>query len=378
MLHIVEINGINSGMAGFRAVYGDNRVEEKVYSMLQQRYGTLTVNNGSYGIKKFRMEHPIRFAFLKFMLRIPALARWLFESDALKSPKAHTSWLQDTAQKDDKRIWPFETYDGQPSTIINGFNEILPHPLVNPYVNQEITGNKFLQYLLLKDSKVGMHLPQTVLVGLGATDEKGLEESLSSHSLFVVKPILGYQGRGFRVIDRQQASEFRGTRGSLNNIDSVVQATNLEPILKYIEDYIDEDNFSFEPGLSIIQPFIDSRKAINGRELYAVIRAIVCNGQFVDAYMRVSPNPRVNLSQDAEAYPFEADSKFRQFCEMVVGVFEHLCLQYEPNTFRRVLYRFYVDYIGRVPNELRELEESRLRALAMTKFLLGGRKEPIS
>ena len=32
-----EINGIMSGMSGFQQVYGDNRVKEKVFEMLQAK-----------------------------------------------------------------------------------------------------------------------------------------------------------------------------------------------------------------------------------------------------------------------------------------------------------------------------------------------------
>jgi glutathione synthase/RimK-type ligase-like ATP-grasp enzyme len=45
--HINEINGIASGMHGFRQIYGDDRVEKKVYAMLEEKYGPLSVYDGT-------------------------------------------------------------------------------------------------------------------------------------------------------------------------------------------------------------------------------------------------------------------------------------------------------------------------------------------
>ncbi len=56
--YLLEINGIRSGMRGFEQVYGDDRVQKKVYQMLEQKYGILTVNEGTYSRDKYQREHP--------------------------------------------------------------------------------------------------------------------------------------------------------------------------------------------------------------------------------------------------------------------------------------------------------------------------------
>ena|SRR3989344_7337000 len=71
--HLLEINGIRSGMKGFEYIYGDNRVEEKVFKMLQKRYGSLTVNDGTYAELQYKKEHPFRYALGTVRNKIPFL-----------------------------------------------------------------------------------------------------------------------------------------------------------------------------------------------------------------------------------------------------------------------------------------------------------------
>ena len=63
--YLGEINGICSGMGGFKQVYGDTRVENKVYRMLQERYGPLAVNDGTYQRDKFKQEDPLQYHWEK-------------------------------------------------------------------------------------------------------------------------------------------------------------------------------------------------------------------------------------------------------------------------------------------------------------------------
>ncbi|MBI4147053.1 hypothetical protein HY494_00180 [Candidatus Woesearchaeota archaeon] len=58
--HLLEVNGVKSGMNGFKHIYGDDRIEEKVYQMLQHRYGKVTINDNSYFRLQYQKEHPLK------------------------------------------------------------------------------------------------------------------------------------------------------------------------------------------------------------------------------------------------------------------------------------------------------------------------------
>ena len=98
------------------------------------------------------------------------------------------------------RAFPFEPYTGQESGVLNLDNEELLHPLVNPYLTEAIANNKFYTYQVLKDSAIKDMIPKSTLLGLGFTHEQELEEILQTASQFVIKPILGSQGRGIEII----------------------------------------------------------------------------------------------------------------------------------------------------------------------------------
>jgi len=337
--HLIEINGVCSGMRGFVEVYGDNRVQEKVASMLENEYGKITMTDGSYSEKNWvsRKLNQIRSNF----------------KPRIVSEKAHTDWqFEKVASKRTIFDYPFEIYNGQESTILNLVNIRTKHPSVNPYITEEITRNKFLQYLLLKDSDISHLLPQSTLVGLGATDRKDLSELLETAESFIVKPIMGSVGRGVQKLTKEEAEDFRYESGAVRNpsfMESLVALGTDISMIEYIEDFIDNEDFSFEYSVSILQPFIEPR----GDE-YGVVRAIVCNGEFVDAYERVDSDFRVNLSRGAEAVPFEKDG-FSEVCEHIVNVFETECDIYSDN-FRKELYTAYIEKRGRRTEMQRQID----------------------
>ena len=73
--HLLEVNGIMSGMNGFKHIYGDDRVEEKVYQMLQHRYGKVTVDDNSYFLLQYKKEHPLKSRWKSFIAKFPFLQR---------------------------------------------------------------------------------------------------------------------------------------------------------------------------------------------------------------------------------------------------------------------------------------------------------------
>lgn len=338
-----EINGIQSGMQGFQNIYGDNRVKEKVVDMLQAKYGELSVNDGTFRITKFKREHSFKYALQSILFKTPILKRiLLLRNLTLFSKKAEIEWLSNEVTNPKPIKFPFDFYEGQDSTVINIYNEKLSHPTVNPFVAEAISRNKFLQYLLLANSTISDTLIKSSLVGLGAANQQELEKMLLKNDTFVVKPILGSCGRGIKFLTKEEVEQkymnSRGPIDSVNPLEPVLALIGKKSKIKYIEDLISEENYSFEPGVSIIQPFIDSKH----RGAYSVIRAILCNGKFVDAYKRMSSDKRVNLSQNARASSFEYDGDFTSFCEKTVKVFENKSKEYFVNDYKRKLYGMYI------------------------------------
>ena len=238
--------------------------------------------------------------------------------------------------------------------------------MVNPLVAEALTRNKFLQYFALKNSEIKDTLVPSSLVGLGATDEKDLHKLISSHDSFVVKPILGSCGKGVKFLSKEEIeTKYSNSRGPLNDITSIESLLMLNKkklITVYFEDLIDANNFSFEGGVSIIQPFIDSIDSIdsgngyNGEENYSVIRAIVCNGKFIDAYKRVSKNQKVNLSQDAKAVAYDYSTEFSKYCENIVDVFEMKSSEYNFRSYQKTLYSDYTNERGRTSDAQRKID----------------------
>jgi len=109
-----------------------------------------------------------------------------------------------------------------------------------------------------------------------------------------------------------------------------------------IKSMAEEGEYDFESVVSLLQQFVDSKEVINGQETYSVIRAIVCNGIFVDAYRGISPEPCVNNSRKAtNPCAFEADDGFREFCEKTVLIYSEQCAQLHPEDYKKQLYSRY-------------------------------------
>ncbi|GEM_PF-2517746 len=349
--HLLEMNGCRSGMKGFRNIYGDDRVEQQVYQMLQQRYGKVTINDGSYSRLQYQKEHPLKYKWKLLTAKFPFLQGKQKLSRVLSAPTARVAWLEEKIPALHLLTSPFEPYIGQESAVLSlNCHQELPHPLVNPYLTEAIAYNKFLTYQVLKDSEIKDIIPKSTLLGLGFTHEKELEELLESSSKFVIKPILGSQGRGIEIINKKAAQQHQSSRGPADFHTKSDFPLRLIPL--YVEDMITAKMFSFELGLGLIQPFLDSRQKILGEKMYTSIRSIVCNEKFVDAYVRVSDKKRVNLSQGAKAFPCDDKKNIASLSEKIVAVFEEQCLSYEPENFREQLYQQYLDSRGRTTKKM--------------------------
>lgn len=320
--HLNEINGVCSGMDGFEEIYGDNRVKKQVLDSLREEYGHITVNEGEEA--RYIAQHPIR-TILKGLLAKILRPR---KHPTHLSKNAHVSWMYENVPNLRTIELPFPKYNGEESTVYNVANEPIPHPQINDYVAEEVTRDKFMQSRTLRDTDLNT-IP-SALVGLGS----GNPRIELVNEWYVLKPVMGKCGSGVEFISREEAREL------LNDIGPAEDGGTL----RYIEDFIYEGDFEFTQAISLLQPYINTHK--NG--VSRAIRAIVCNGRFVDAYMRISPDPKVNLSQGAIAKPFE-HSYLPALCERAVETFESKCSELDPETFRKDIYTGYMEELGRTP-----------------------------
>ncbi|MDP3734569.1 MAG: hypothetical protein Q8R37_05055 [Nanoarchaeota archaeon] len=344
---VSEINGINSGMI-------EEQTEKKVYALLKEKYGTLTVNSEVEQWKQFQKHHWFRSFFVKVKRYLEWKGFLSSDNDILYSEKAYHEWVYERSVHGSTVSFPFEFYHGQNSTVINSYNQLLPHPLVNNYIAEEISRNKFFQYWLMKDSPVGKYFPPAALVGLGWGDENELRELQEKDTFFVIKPLLGCQGKGVRIINTYEIDRFMEQIGPLTDkADHTTLSAayfshiiNNRPFLHYLENYAAQGIFAFENGMAVIQPFIRSKMEFNSETLYSSIRAIICNGQFVDAYARLSPDPVCNISRSAIGQPYY-DDDLPSFCSDVITALEEVAVRYEPESFRQNVYNSYFNEKGR-------------------------------
>lgn len=329
--HLGEINGQNSGIAGFRKLYGDNRVAAKIVSTLEEQAGKITFNNGEYHLLEFTRKHPLKsfvqVFFEKFASYFPTLVqkfRVYHRERLLKKyhlrEKGYIDWLQEPIPKQSASEYELEAYHGQPSTVLNFHNHSIPDPSVNSFEGELITDNKLLQYVLLKNQKnsaIAKYLIPTIAVGMGAESHTEIDELLQENDTFVIKPILGCCGRGVRSLSAKELAARKGLSGTFHRISLLDWVMPLRHNPATIAESIACHNYTFEIGLAIVQPFINTLH--NGE--YRSIRAIVCCDKFIDAYERRSKSIVVNLSQGARVREANYHG-LADLCETIVKTYE--------------------------------------------------------
>jgi hypothetical protein len=330
-LMLLEINGVRSSMVDFRNIYGDDRVEQRVYRMLEDAHGPMSVYNPAAKRLMLRKRYPLIGRYLARRLTPEYARRKLLKDSLLNSPKAYSSWLQETSRWEHDLEFPFPLYSGQESTVINAFNEELPHPLLNPYVAEAVASNKLMQYLLLRETPLRHHLPTTAAVGLGWADPLELKKLRSEASSFIIKPIAGYLGKGARRCGPEFLTRYEEQAGPVGGGWLSGGC--------YLEDIVCKDRLC-DLGLAIVQPFVGQRRAMNGKRVFSSIRAIVCEGKFIDAYEALSHAPVVNAASESWELPCKTDG-IAEFSEKAVATFEAACAAYTPKEFRKRIYSQY-------------------------------------
>ena len=107
--------------------------------------------------------------------------------------------------------------------------------------------------------------------------------------------------------------------------------------LVFFENHVNLRDYYFEDRVWIVQPFIDTLDLVDDQEMYSSVRAIVCDGKFIDAYMRTNFIPVVNYAKGADSHKFERDG-FSELCEKIVLAFETECEKYSEDDFKHELY----------------------------------------
>ncbi len=324
---LIEINGIKSGMHGFRQIYGDNRVQEKVWNKLREKFGEIRVFDSENFWDFYSMSNPLK----AFIDSTPSLARVLGlfrKNNIFKSKKAEIKWMEETIKNGKSVDIPFERYKGEMGVAIMYLNHsICLHnriPVNDPAI-EEIAENKILQYLVLKDTPLHEFMPFTTMVGLGFGLEEELDKLETMSDTFIKKPVRGSMGRGIVLQTKEDIEKYKQKIGRIRDLSlleyifTLLEDTHPDDI--YLKDQLKANNFNFELATSVLQPYIPSRRVdIDGQQ--ETIRAIVCCGEFIDAYSRISPDFKANLSGNAKAEKLIKGENFKSFCENIVRTFE--------------------------------------------------------
>jgi len=347
---LFEINGANSGMPGFNAIYGDHRVERQVHDLLRERYGEIAINTEGLSAQRFGEEHPIR-AIAQGLLRLSWFGHWQEQRNFpyLTSDKAQTDWLREVKSTTNSTfLSPFPGYRGQDCTVWNWYNERVEHPTVNPYIAQELTTNKLLQYILLNRTPVEQQLISSALVGLGATRGGELESVLEQgEEQFVFKPLCGIQSLGVKVLSRQEAERFKEEEGTLWKMSLAEEYRYANKKALYLDELVERGDFTFEKAVGLVQPLVDTRKEVDGTSYHTAIRAIVCNEQFIGAYIKYSDVPQGHYSHAQKVELFE-EKGFPQLCERIVHTFLDESKKLDSELFRTELYQRFFRERGKI------------------------------
>ncbi len=370
---LFEVNGVNSGMPGFQRIDGDNRIEKQVWAMLRERYGDIALNNREQSALRFQRQHPFQAklnplwqqtGLIYLQQRLGQKKNFFHSSD-----KALGAWLEEK-KKLKQRLLPFPFYAGQKCTVFNSYNERLEHPAINPYIAEELARNKLLQHIVFSRTALSLQQIPSALVGLGAARGPELESILAeSHKWnysgrddpdsdsFVLKPICGMQSLGQKILTREEAEHFKDEEGPLWTMSMAEEFRRLwQDQAVYLDHLVEQGNFAFEPYVGLIQPFVDTRREIEGKQYHCAVRAIVCNEQFVDAYRKYSLIPQVHFSH-AEFVERVEDKELPVLCERIAYILLDESRRLKEETFQQDLYRRFFQERGqikRTPSPLRK------------------------
>ncbi len=384
---LAEINGIRSGMNGFTDIYGDTRVKIEVKSMLSKKYGDIYVDQGKEFFENYIKKHPVKYQYSKlcdkfnFFKILDLIYVMITNKNKKIIFKGDFSWNKQIENSTDLDYDNFQndifSYLGNQEhlndfhTVANVFNqEPIENRTINSFVAESISHNKLLQFNLLKESNIKKYLIDTCPINYNLASDKQIIDFISKQYLYVKKPILGATGIGVKIVSKENINDalqneskdikkLKRYKSDLktilslekslnpkinetltNNIkdsENKIKKNNIKKV-HYIQKAIKRKDYFFERGLHILQPFVNTRQESNQN---SSIRAIVCNGHFVDAYKRTDVKEVVNMSISAKAESFSYDSNFKKMCEQIVNTYINETNKLSNNNFKEKLYSRY-------------------------------------
>lgn len=359
---LIEANGAKSGSGGFRDIYGDDRVKEDIVQRMRKIAGEKKiVLTGSYSRsrkdhfsrkKEERRKSPLvkRLWWWYTSREQQMIVKQLTDSKSNRSISeeeiaidkenyehhwngqfldaelfdkrvlADAFFLHDTDTmrflytKDSDRIARIDAAvlgaDGEPLVYgIDGqaiglfwdrhgryFGPMFPgFALVNPPHHRVALQNKLYVHHLLSKSSMANSLIPSIPLGCGIETQEQFDAFLEDNQdeIFVLKPITGSRGYGVRMVPRSEIEQER-VGMPINNWTSIEHAWARLPIGGL--DFLNH-------GIELLSPYIYSKRVhadTTGQDHDGCIRAIVFNGEFIDAYWRLAPEPIDSTTDELE------------------------------------------------------------------------------
>ncbi len=216
-------------------------------------------------------------------------------------------------------------------------------PVVNPAHHQLVCADKLYQHHVLSKTNIADALVPTMPLGLGIETREGYDAFMQKNhdDILVLKPARGSRGYGVRMLPRKIIESEEDLIGKpISKLVSIEEAwVKLSP---YCLDFLNE-------CIEILSPYVPSkeiRSKETGKTHDACMRAIVFNGEFIDAYWRLAPEPldascpleerfRANLSCGAIAKaPRDVELEIaKSFSESVASALDDAMLPYSATSY---------------------------------------------
>ncbi len=216
------------------------------------------------------------------------------------------------------------------------------HPgfaVVNPAHHKLVCANKLYVHHLLSKTDVADALVPSMPLGLGIETREQYDAFMREHEtdVFVLKPVRGSRGYGVRMVPRAVIESEEDLMGRpISKLVSIEEAWAKLP--SYCFDFLHE-------GIELLSPYVPSKEVRSERTAKvhdACMRAIVFNGEFIDAYWRLAPEPmaaagplegrlRANMSRGAIAQaPMDEEREIaKAFSESIASALDRSILPYE-------------------------------------------------
>lgn len=432
--YLIEINGWNSGTKGFIEAYGDLRTQEKILASMADYTGGKPIYSRSGGISaKTGLSIGLMAALAPFYLWVSWPLVTLLEKAGIRSvPFFHARhamyrnaltdlhWVliekcavdthMDQAAKQIGidfvrfrkayyhssgdvviKVGPTEwkvlssdggLYSGVGSPYSSKYNDYI----ANPYTVEKILNSKWYVHKLLQNTWLQDYLPRTLLDGT-AKDFPSELERLQSSPLVIQKPHHGRRGKGVHIFRGKDLPSSWYSRRLAKDMDLLSRLVDINPKIELNQLRWNINFNHFWNTQCVLQEYIPSRP-VRSRKTGALhdscIRAIVFNGEFIDAYHRLAPGPIkevvnekngvANLARGAFAEPLTDQEKdiVSTFAEHTVQTLENRIEALYLDDWRDWLsyeYKFWKDELAQIKDKSHSKEEAIFQLLNLSSLL---------